>query len=146
MMIGQGMSKQDYPRKKMEGRSDDHPTDEWLYYGFAFENWFDPCPLFGEEWFGDGLKMEWPDCTYVNPPYRNPMPWVDKALETARKGKRVIMLMKHDSSTKWWSKLHESGARFLPIMGRLKYGQDTGCAFPSVLVVLNTSSGGTLHA
>ena len=120
----------------MQHRTDDYPTDEWLYDGLALETWFDPCPLYGDEWFGDGLAMDWPDCTYVNPPYSNPMPWVEKASETANLGRRVAMLLKHDSSTKWWAKLQESGARFLPIMGRLQYGQGKGAAFPSVLVVL----------
>ena len=69
-------------------RTDDYPTDEWLYDGLSFEHWFDPCPLYGEEWFGDGLAMD------------------------------------------------EAGARFLPIMGRLKYGTGKAAAFPSVIVVL----------
>ena len=117
-------------------RTDDYPTDEWLYDGLSLEHWFDPCPLYGEEWFGDGLAMDWPDRTYVNPPYSKPAPWIEKAIETAKQGKRVIMLVKHDTSTKWWARLQEAGARFLPIMGRLKYGTGKAAAFPSVIVVL----------
>lgn len=131
------MGKQDFPRRDLEQRTDDYPTDRWLYEGLAFETWFDPCPLFGDEWFGDGLEMDWPDCTYVNPPYSKPMPWVEKAIKESQLGKRIAMLVKHDSSTQWWAKLHEAGARFLPIMGRLKYGTNAGATFPSVLVILN---------
>jgi hypothetical protein len=99
-----------------------------------FEGWDDPC-LPGRK---DGLTREWRDPCYVNPPYSDPDPWVSKAIEEVGKGKRVVMLLRHDSSTRWWSKLHEAGALFSAIMGRLQFS-DTGkpAPFASVLVFLN---------
>ena len=64
------------------------------------------------------------------------MPWVEKAIAENKKGKVVVLLVKHDSSTKWYAKLHEAGAHFLPISGRLSFS-GKAAPFPSVLVVLS---------
>lgn len=125
------MSKKDYPRKNKS--HDNYETDSWIKA--VFDGWFDPCPL-NPCWINNGLLMEWPNKTFVNPPYSDPLPWVEKAIETSIMGNTVALLLKHDSSTRWWKRLHESNAHFLPIMGRLKYGTKTAAAFPSVLVVL----------
>jgi hypothetical protein len=123
--------KKDYPRKARS--HDNYATDWWLKN--VFKGWFDPCPL-NPDWEYDGLIMDWPDQTFVNPPYSDPLPWVEKAIETSLEEKTVVMLLKHDSSTQWWRRLHEANAHFLPISGRVKYGTKRGAAFPSVLVVL----------
>ena len=125
------MSKQDYPRK--DKGHDNYETDSWIKA--MFDGWFDPCPL-NPCWVNNGLLMEWPNKTFVNPPYSSPLQWVEKAIETSIMGNTVVMLLKHDSSTKWWKRLHEANANFLPILGRLKYGTTKTAAFPSVLVVL----------
>lgn len=118
--------------------SDDWGTPQWLMS--MFDDWFDPCPL--GAWHHNGLNLEWgvySDRIYVNPPYSNPMPWVEKAIfENTEHGCTVVLLLKHDSSTRWYAKLKEAGARFLMIEGRLKYEgpNSRACAFPSVLAVL----------
>lgn len=113
--------------------SDSYPTDDWLKR--VFGNWYDPCPLNDNPEF-DGLALDWGFRTFCNPPYSNPLPWVRKGIEEANAGKCVVFLLKHDSSTKWFRELHEAGARFLPIHGRLKHGTGVGAPFPSVLVIL----------
>lgn len=123
--------KQDYPRRALS--HDSWPTDRWL--AKIFDGWFDPCPL-NPNYIVDGLERDWRSKTFVNPPYSNPMPWVKKAIYESQLDKTIVMLLKHDSSTKWYQLLHEAGARFLPIQGRLKYGMEKTCAFPSVLVIL----------
>tara|TARA_Y100000004_G_scaffold61526_1_gene68871 strand:- start:1624 stop:2010 length:387 start_codon:yes stop_codon:yes gene_type:complete len=124
--------KKDYPRKGASG--DSFRSDKWLLD--VFNGWFDPCP-YDPEYSIDGLTLDWQNYTYVNPPYSNPLPWVKKAIQESRAGKTVVMLLKHDSSTKWWQLLHEANAKFLPIIGRLKYQTGRACAFPSILVVLS---------
>ena len=113
--------------------------DEWKtpqHLMAYFREWDDPC-LPGKT---DGLEREWQDPTYCNPPYSNPRPWVEKAIATAAKGRRVVMLLKHDSSTEWWRLLHEAGAMFCPIIGRLKFSESTTPAnFPSVLVFMKVT-------
>ena len=110
---------------------DDYETDYWLME--VFEDWFDPCPLHADFC---GLATPWPDKVFINPPYSDPKPWVEKAIDYSEKGAKVVMLLKHDTSTEWYRMLHEHGSRFLMIQGRLKYCTGTSAPFPSVLVVV----------
>lgn len=111
------------------------PHDEWQtpadLLTFFYE-WDDPA-LPGKT---DGLIRDWIDPTYCNPPYSNPLPWVKKALAESRKGKRVVMLLRHDSSTEWWRMLHEVGAYFLAVIGRLHFSEGGPANFASVLVFI----------
>lgn len=112
--------------------NDSYPSDDWILDIF---DWFDPCPL-AENPVKDGLNMEWEEKTFVNPPYSNPLPWVEKAIEENKKGKLIVLLLKHDSSTKWFSKLQEAGAKFLWVNGRLKHGTKSPAPFPSLFAIL----------
>ncbi len=52
----------------------------------------------------DGLLGQWESVAglvFCNPPYSAPGPWVHKATEAKRGGAEVLMLLKHDPSTKW---------------------------------------------
>ena len=133
---------------KYPNASDSFSTPQWVLS--MFEGAFDPCP-FNEEWDDshyDGLKEDWPleGRIFVNPPYSNVMPWVEKALhskfQSNMQGKKlsIIMLLKHDSSTRWFAKLQEGGARFLMFQGRLvfenKSKKTMWSSSPSVLAVI----------
>ena len=110
-------------------------SDEWKTPADLlsfFRGWADPA-LPGRT---DGLKREWGDPTYCNPPYSNPKPWVEKAIAESRKGKRVVMLLRHDSSTEWWRRLHEADAYFFACIGRLHFSGKGPANFASVLVLL----------
>jgi len=134
------MSGKDYAKRSLS--HDDYKTDEWILR--MFPNFFDPCPLFGVEEM-DGLNVSWDyydyDGVFVNPPYSKPKPWVQKAIRSRRDAEHgsaycIVMLLKHDTSTEWYRLLHEFGAHFLLVNGRLKHGTNTGAAFPSMLVIL----------
>ena len=122
---------------------DNYSTPDWILD--TFENYFDPCPL-SEDPKINGLEIDWKDKTFVNPPYSKPMPWVLKAIEESKKGKRIVMLLKMDTSTRWYAKLHEAKAHFLWFSKRLsfkRYGHTETdklytytAAFPSMLVIL----------
>jgi len=115
-------------------------TDQWILD--MFPTAFDPCP-YNPDWdesHYNGLVDDWDWSTglvFVNPPYSNPMPWVQRAIQEAKAGRTVVMLLKHDSSTRWYAKLHEAGANFLMCSRRLKHQSSQGCSFPSVLAVLS---------
>lgn len=125
------------------------PNDSWITPQWILDlvgDCFDPCPFnpnFDADDDADGLRMEWGSRTFVNPPYSNVKVWVLKALREHEAGKTVIMLLKHDSSTKWYQMLHTAGAYFLPIQGRVNFrnSHDSSlkmrASFPSVLVVLS---------
>ena len=115
--------------------NDEYATPKWIKDGM-FNGWFDPCPLSKGLVSSDGLATDWKENTFVNPPYSNPAPWIDKAIKESYKGNVIALLVKHDSSTQWWAKLHEAGAHFLPLMGRLSFNGGKPAPFPSVLVIL----------
>lgn len=107
--------------------NDDGPTPNWLMQ--HFKDHFDPCPLHGS----GGLDVEWKDKTYVNMPYSNPMPWCKKAIEEAKKGKRIILLTRVDPSTKWWLELVGGGFRVAFFHGRIKFVGDGSPNFASAI-------------
>ena len=122
--------------------SDDHYTPEWCMKMFA--SYHDPCP---PRSIRDAFSYDWcehHDQIFVNPPYSNPMPWVEKAIReiSIYPDSTIVMLLKHDSSTRWYAKLVEAGARFWMLQGRMNFtgpNQIKGAtaSFPSVLVVLS---------
>ncbi len=82
-----------------------------------FEFDFDPCPFPKPEDF-DGLRAEWGESNYVNPPFgsytdpsdnkkKGPTAWANKAIKEFRKGKRVVLVYPID---KWVLKLIQEGA------------------------------------
>lgn len=97
-----------------------------------FKGWFDPCPL---EPSCDGLEIPWGERTFVNPPYSNPAPWVEKAIAEAKDGKTVVMLLRVDTSTKWFARLVQADAEMLWFSRRLHFSKGPA-NFASMLVVL----------
>ena len=76
-------------------------TDNWstpkIYYSkFIESGFFDPCPL--DSPF-DGLKIEWKEKNFVNPPYSDLKKWILKAIEENRKGKEVVLLIPSRTDT-----------------------------------------------
>lgn len=62
---------------------------------------FDPCPIRRAEGF-DGLVADWGKRNYVNPPFSNIMPWVEKATKELQKGNLSVVLIPCRPSTKYW--------------------------------------------
>ncbi|MDR0470715.1 MAG: phage N-6-adenine-methyltransferase [Nitrososphaerota archaeon] len=120
--------------------SNNYATPNWLKHSL-FYNWHDPCPLElqidNNGQIVNGLKTEWPSYTYVNPPYNNPLPWVEKAIEENQQGKIIALLLKHDSTTKWYHLLHQANAHFILCGERLHFNESKQAApFPSVIAIL----------
>ena len=101
-----------------------------------FKDWFDPCPLNNHSNI-NGLNIDWKNKTYVNPPYSKPLIWVEKAIKEAQKGYTIVMLLRMDTSTKWFKKLQEAGAIFMWINGRLRFQTGKPAPFPSMIAILN---------
>lgn len=83
--------------------NDDIRTPQWLKDHFYMH--FDPCKYKDNEKLG--LIKSWESYAYVNPPYSNPKPWVEKALLESKKGCNVVMLLRVDISTRWYKMLVE---------------------------------------
>ena len=88
---------------------------EQLRLEFDFD--YDPCPFPKPEDY-DGLRAEWGESSYVNPPFgsytdtvdhkkKGPTAWAKKAIMEFKKGKRVVFVYPID---KWVLKILEAGA------------------------------------
>jgi hypothetical protein len=80
------------------------PKDLYQLLDNEFHFDHDPCPLngLGAEGVPDGLKSEWGQSNYVNPPFNNIAAWVDKSIEQCKKGKLVVMLIAARIASKYW--------------------------------------------
>jgi len=120
---------------------DSWATPKWLME--IFGDWFDPCPL-NDNPNVNGLNIVWKDFTYVNPPYSSPIKWVEKAIYENKKGKTIALLLKVDTSTKWYMKLVEANAHIIFIHKRLRFRNPKGnndekkpAGFPSMIAILS---------
>ena len=74
---------------------------------------------------------------FCNPPYSNPLPFVLKAIEEHRKGKLVVLLLKLDTTTKYYRALLDAGAHFLYCGERLHFSEKGPANFSSVIAILS---------
>ena len=125
---------------------DKYETDEWVTN--MLHTFYDPCPI---DYDGNvdmsGLDVDWEVASlpyhnriFVNPPYSNVTPWIERAIDAMQAGCEVYMLLKCDTSTEWFKMLHAAGAQFMFMNGRLKYRTGKSAPFPSMLVVLDLDS------
>lgn len=117
-----------------------HTGDNWatpkaVYNGLDEEFHFDcdPCPLNPNG--NGGLEMEWGKSTFVNPPYSKPRPWIEKAIQEAEKGKTVVMLLRGDTSTRWFHDLVLGKAEIRFLKGRIHFNDLKPAPFPSIVAV-----------
>jgi len=98
---------------------------EELNKEFCFE--FDPCP--NNPTF-DGLKVEWADRNFVNPPYSTKLQnaFVKKALDESTKGRTSVLLIPVRTSSMRWQKyiLNRSNVEIRFLNGRLKFERPDG--------------------
>lgn len=83
---------------------DDWGTPEYIYdpLNEEFNFNFDPCPLNHDITKWDGLKIEWKERNFINPPYSRKLKeaFIKKAIEESHKGKLCVMLLPVSTSTK----------------------------------------------
>ena len=89
--------------------ADDWATPKEFYDNLnnEFNFNFDPCPINHDISLWDGLKIEWKERNFINPPYSNKKEsgylkesFVKKAIEESKKGKLCVMLLPVSTSTK----------------------------------------------
>lgn len=83
----------------------------------------------------DGLIQPWHGRVWLNPPYSNPRPW----LERLRNHGDGVAMLPSDTSTAWWHESVATGDAHCFLRGRIRFvradrGAETSAAFPSVLV------------
>lgn len=101
---------------------------------------FDPCPWPRRDF--DGLTVEWPDRTFINPPftgdYGSKAGFIHKAIQESRRGKTIFGII---SSTGGHAinLLLSAGAELMPVgyRGRVRWiGVNTGKPMPSPVPTL----------
>lgn len=108
-------------------RSGDKPNDhwatpDWLYDSlndeFNFD--FDPCPLNADF---DGLKIEWGNSNFVNPPYNkiDKPKFIQKAYDEWKKGKTCVLLIPAATGTKQFHDLILPNAEIRFMRGRIAF-------------------------
>ena len=115
--------------------TDSWATPKWVME--LFKDYYDPCPL-NNNWEVDGLKTEWKNKTYCNPPFSNPLPWVKKAIEENKKGKMIVIMLNVDMTTKWFRELLDNNAHFIYFGERLKFSEKLSNNKPNMLAILNS--------
>ena len=94
----------------MKNRNLEH-SNHWATPPFVYDELnkcynfdFDPCPYNEGEIAPetDGLKIEWGDCNYVNPPYSRSLKeaFVRRCVEMQKRGKTSVALLPVSTSTK----------------------------------------------
>lgn len=63
---------------------------------------FDPCPLNHDIALWDGLKIDWMERNFINPPYSKDLKplFIQKAIEESKKGKLCVLLLPVSTSTR----------------------------------------------
>lgn len=90
-------------KNRNQNHSDDWKTPEKIYNPlneeFKFD--FDPCPYQHDLTKWDGLKIEWGQSNFVNPPYSRKLKeaFILKAIEESKKGKLCVMLIPVSTSS-----------------------------------------------
>jgi len=133
--------------KEIQGtRESDHYATpikfyEKLHREYAFD--FDPCPLRSTS---DGLLLDWIGNIYINPPYSNILPFIEKGIAEIRKGnaQTLVYLIPIRSDTKYWHTLIMPLAKEIKfVKGRLNFNESKSPApFPCVLVIFDKKLNG----
>ena len=110
------------PRFPKRGIHDNDPTSSNLYDVIVNKLGFvDVCQ---DPKRFDATASVWPDKAYCNPPFRNKRPFIERAVESNKLGRQVLLYLPLDPTTKWFKELYNANALiiiFTKRMGHSKY-------------------------
>lgn len=79
----------------------------------------------------NGLTAIWRGRVFLNPPYSNPTPWLQRAVEHAREGNLVVALLPASTDTNWFHDLVLPNAEVRFIRQRVRFIGWRGTPIPS---------------
>ncbi|MDG6881080.1 phage N-6-adenine-methyltransferase [Phocoenobacter uteri] len=92
----------------------------------------------------DALSVDWASKSkriWCNPPYSDPLPFIEKAITESEKGAKVVMLLNVDNSTRWFAKCVQHANKIVFVtLGRIPFlhsqtGEETkGAKRPQMFV------------
>lgn len=115
--------------KKIHINNDDNyatPPEFYSQLNKQFNFDFDPCPYNEESIVIDGLKIEWGQSNFVNPPYSKKLKesFIKKGIEEAKKGKICVFLIPVSTSTKLFHDwIKPNATEIIFVKGRIKFGK-----------------------
>jgi hypothetical protein len=129
--VGAGPQLTLFGSEQTELTSDDYYTPKWIFdaLGIVFDidvasppngPPFTPCRQYFTQ-LDDGLTQNWFGSVFINPPFSQPMPWVNKWLEH----KNGILLAPMAKS-KWFNTLWNSEAAIIALPSTLKFHDPKG--------------------
>jgi hypothetical protein len=125
-------------------------TPKWLVeriHAFFPEGFTDPCstefnPTGARQYYclenrENGLGLTWSPGVYINPPFNEITPWVNRAIVEAGRGHCILMLLPVRSHTQWFHDLVNEGYPICFLRERLRFeGHKAGHPEPMMLAVL----------
>ena len=84
---------------------------------------------------GDVSRWLFPGWCWLNPPYSDINPWVERAYESGRVGGRVAVLIPASIGANWWVDWVEGKAQIIPLNGRITFVGETD-AYPKDCALL----------
>jgi hypothetical protein len=115
--------------KKIHINNDDNyatPPEFYEELNKRFNFDFDPCPYNEGEIVNCGLKIDWGNSNFVNPPYSQKLKeqFVLKGIEEMKKGKICVFLIPVSTSTKLFQDhILPNATRIEFVKGRIKFGK-----------------------
>ena len=115
--------------KKIHINNDDnYATPPHIYNDlndrFNFD--FDPCPYNENTIKVDGLKIDWGQSNFINPPYSRKLEeaFIKKGIKESKKGKLCVFLIPVSTSTKLFHEHIKPNAKKIEFVnGRIKFGK-----------------------
>jgi phage N-6-adenine-methyltransferase len=117
-----------FPMPQQGNTSDDYWTPKWVFDALGVEFDLDvACPPDGpphtpaNAWYTqetDGLASPWYGNVWMNPPYSNTTPWIEKFI-THGNGICLVQTAK----SKWYSKLWDTAHGIVPLPANFKFDQ-----------------------
>jgi len=115
--------------KKIHINNDDNyatPPDFYKVLDSQYNFDFNPCPYNENEITVDGLKIEWGNSNFVNPPYSQKLKeeFIKKGIEESKKGKICVFLIPVSTSTILFHDYIKPNAILIEfVKGRIKFGK-----------------------
>ena len=135
-----GLDPDDVPKT-----SDDYYSPKWIFEALQLEFDTDPAqPIGGVSWIpvkkyytiiDDGLSQPWDGRVWMNPPYSQTTPWVQRFI----KHNNGIMLVQI-AKAKWFNEIWNKADGIVPLPSRMTFvkpnGEEAGIFMPTALFAM----------
>ncbi len=125
------MNSNQLQRKNIRGKYDSSATPSEIYNIVLKLGYTDVCNSVTD----NALTKDWPEKAFCNPPYSAKAPFIRKAVEEnkkGRRGKKILLYLPLDPTTRWFQLLYENNVAVLILMKRFQNNR-----WPTALYYLN---------